>query len=116
MPDLVTISVGPLLWFLTGLWLFGFAWLAESGTVFSQETRNAVPAIKTRERQKRIIYSFTFRCGLNQEGSLLLQPFVVSMVKSASVALLRSRVTSFSAETAQRFHPAACTPTISQAA
>ena len=56
-------------------------------------------------------------CGArNHADSLLLNPFVVSIVKSASVASLRSTTPSRSAGTAHRFQPGAYTPTISQAA
>ena len=58
-------------------------------------------------RLRQSCYSFRLGCGWYQAGSLLLQPLVVSIVKSASVAVFRSRTPSRSADTAQMFQSAA---------
>src|ERR1041385_8508225 len=77
--------------------------------------RSAAAANGRKRRMRWITYSFAFPRGQNHADSLLLNPLVVSMVKSP-VGLLRSTVPFLSADTAQRFQPGAKTPTISHAA
>src|ERR1051326_6178960 len=92
----------------------GRGWLSEPD--FWQAPKRSATAVNGRKRRLRwITYSFAFPRGRNHADSLLLNPLVVSMVKSPG-GPLRSTVPFFSADTAQRFQPGANTPTISQAA
>src|SRR5205809_2356489 len=67
---------------------------------------HARPATKAiRQTCQLTTYSLALRRGQNQADSLLLQPLVVSVAKSASAALFRSRMPWRSADTASRFQP-----------
>src|SRR5579862_3884627 len=87
-----------------------------SHPVNAQPKKNkAIRRVITREFEVRSRRG-GYRRARNQEGSLLLQPLVVSTQKLVLAGSLRSTMPSFCAETAQIFQPSACTPTISQAA